>query len=627
MFLFIKLKIKNLKFKKGVAAMVTILSFGTLIFIISLSTAAVTFWGVKNIDSNQKTLKAYYAAHSGMQEALLNLERNKDFNENFSLSVNSTNDVPVSVSNNGSQATISSTAVVGSICKNLTSIVDINPNTGLITVNSTTEQLCTPPSTTTTTSTTTITLPPPTAGTVIASNVSYSSFVDSPFDLSTSFTSGSTITSCIYTINGGIDWYLAVVSGSIPDFSCTKTDISSTDGSELTLNMRATNQGGSGTGTSISKTVDALAPTAADDWADNWTSTSPIIVTISPLDGSGSGVAATYYCVDAVDTCNPVTSGITASVTCADGSTCTQYSRYYTKDNVDNSSETYSKRVRQDKQVPTDGTLTATAGNTQVSLSWTAASDSGSGLATSDTYKLVYLTTGSPAANCTSGAQIYTGTNISYPHTGLTNGLTYYYRVCAKDAVSNISTGSTASAIPNALANGENCSIGGDCVSGYCYVDEDGDRYAPSSGTKKCQANSQIAGTDCCDADSRAYPGESTYYSSTNNCGSWDYDCSGTTNQLNCTYDTLVRSGQSCNCYWTSTCLAGTVTGYQTCVETGHTASCGTTNTHHNCSVGCRQRCPSNIDWSCQSPPCPGSGCSYSTYYYDSTSSRSCVCK
>ncbi len=32
---------------------------------------------------------------------------------------------------------------------------------------------------------------------------------------------------------------------------------------------------------------------------------------------------------------------------------------------------------------------------------------------------------------------------------------------------------------------GEVCSSGSECESGYCYVDEDGDRYAPESGTKK----------------------------------------------------------------------------------------------------------------------------------------------
>jgi len=130
---------KNLKFRKGVAALVTILSLGTLIFIVSLSTAVVTFWGIKNIDSNQKSLKAYYAAYSGVQDALLKLERNKDFSGDFNLSINSTNDVSVSVSNTGSQATITVTSVFGQINKKIETVADINSTTGLITPTSTTE--------------------------------------------------------------------------------------------------------------------------------------------------------------------------------------------------------------------------------------------------------------------------------------------------------------------------------------------------------------------------------------------------------------------------------------------------------------------------------------------------------
>jgi|GEM_PF-1033964 len=138
--LFTKLKIKNLKFaQKGVAALVTVLSFGSLIFIISLSTAVVTFWGVKNVDSSQKSLKVYYAAYSGMQDALIKLERNKDFNGDFNLSLNSTNDVSVSVSNIGNSVTITSTAVLGQVNKKLQTISDINSTNGLITPTSTIE--------------------------------------------------------------------------------------------------------------------------------------------------------------------------------------------------------------------------------------------------------------------------------------------------------------------------------------------------------------------------------------------------------------------------------------------------------------------------------------------------------
>ena len=135
-----KLKIKNLKLKrKGVAALAIMLSIGTLIFIISLSTTALTFWSVQNIKNSLSGLKTYYAAYSGLQDALIKLERNKDFSDSFYLSVNGDNDVLVSISNVGNQVTITSTAVIGQISKKLETVTDIDSNTGLITPSYTTE--------------------------------------------------------------------------------------------------------------------------------------------------------------------------------------------------------------------------------------------------------------------------------------------------------------------------------------------------------------------------------------------------------------------------------------------------------------------------------------------------------
>ncbi len=103
---------------------------------------------------------------------------------------------------------------------------------------------------------------------------------------------------------------------------------------------------------------DLQSPTTTDNWTDNWTNTSPVTVTLTPSDGSGSGVQATYYCVDTINSCTPSTSGTSVSVTCASGSACTQYVRYYSKDNVNNSESVNSKRVRQDRITPTIGTVT-----------------------------------------------------------------------------------------------------------------------------------------------------------------------------------------------------------------------------------------------------------------------------
>jgi hypothetical protein len=101
-----------------------------------------------------------------------------------------------------------------------------------------------------------------------------------------------------------------------------------------------------------------------------------------------------------------------------------------------------------DQTPPNDGSLTAIAGNAKVTLNWSAFSDDGSGLASTDPYKLVFSTGGYPAASCTSGSQLYTGSNTSFTHTKLKNGTLYYYRVCALDNAGNISTGVTVSAMP-----------------------------------------------------------------------------------------------------------------------------------------------------------------------------------
>lgn len=86
-----------------------------------------------------------------------------------------------------------------------------------------------------------------------------------------------------------------------------------------------------------------------------------------------------------------------------------------------------------------------------------------------------------------------------------------------------------ASGVTYADCDNAACSSDDDCDSGYCYVDKDGDRYSPSSGTKKCQANSMLGsvGDDCCDSDANVHPGQTAYFSTQTNCGGFDYNCDG----------------------------------------------------------------------------------------------------
>jgi uncharacterized repeat protein (TIGR02543 family) len=112
-------------------------------------------------------------------------------------------------------------------------------------------------------------------------------------------------------------------------------------------------------------------------------------------------------------------------------------------DEVGNSSQVI-RNVILDASAPADGTgFTATAaGSYQINLSWSAATDGGSGLATA-AYKLVRATGATAPADC-GGTPIYLGSAASYSDTGLAAATQYAYRVCAVDNGGNVSTGLTA---------------------------------------------------------------------------------------------------------------------------------------------------------------------------------------
>lgn len=95
---------------------------------------------------------------------------------------------------------------------------------------------------------------------------------------------------------------------------------------------------------------------------------------------------------------------------------------------------------------PVDGSLTATSGDGQISLSWTAATDN----VAVASYKLVSATDTIPG-DC-SGTVIYSGTDLFYSDTPQINGITINYRLCAVDTSGSVSPGVTASATPLAVS-------------------------------------------------------------------------------------------------------------------------------------------------------------------------------
>jgi hypothetical protein len=76
--------------------------------------------------------------------------------------------------------------------------------------------------------------------------------------------------------------------------------------------------------------------------------------------------------------------------------------------------------------------------------------------------------------------------------------------------------------------NGAICSAASDCLSGYCYIDNDGDGYAGSSGTAYCRAIAS-KGTDCNDSCATCYPGSTAYTTSPDGL---DQDCDGTVDNI-----------------------------------------------------------------------------------------------
>jgi len=138
--------------------------------------------------------------------------------------------------------------------------------------------------------------------------------------------------------------------------------------------------------------------------------------------------------------------------------------------------------------------LTATAGNTQVALSWTASS----GATSYNVYR-------GASAGGESTTAIATGvTTTSYTNTGLTNGTTYYYKVAAVNSCGTSSLSGEASATPSGGSSG-------DLTEGGSAFD---DGAGNPTGEGEAQAFDNSTSTKC------------LVYASTGNIG---YDFSGTT--------------------------------------------------------------------------------------------------
>lgn len=200
-----------------------------------------------------------------------------------------------------------------------------------------------------------------------------------------------------------------------------------------------------------SDTTPPLAPINITSTPDNWTNKNSFSITWTNPDDL-SGIAGAYYKLESAPTSNTdgtytTSKPFTVSATAEGG----QDIYVWLKDRAGNNSylNRNSTILYYDGTAPTDGNLTATPGDGQISLSWLGFSDNGgSGLKLTNTYKVVRDASSYPDSQCTNGTQVYLGTDSSTIEAGLTNGTTYYYQVCAYDNAGNVSPGVKGNATP-----------------------------------------------------------------------------------------------------------------------------------------------------------------------------------
>jgi hypothetical protein len=172
------------------------------------------------------------------------------------------------------------------------------------------------------------------------------------------------------------------------------------------------------------------------------TKSKSVTLTLTASDDSGGSI---QMCISNTNSCTRWTAfAATKSWSLTKGSgTKTVY--VWFKDRWGNANAMpHSDTIILDTTAPVNGTVTGTPGNTQVTLNWSGFSDALSGIGS---YKVVYSTRSAPRS-CSRGTTIYTGSDTSYPHTGLINGTTYGYRVCAIDKAGNMSRGATTTVMP-----------------------------------------------------------------------------------------------------------------------------------------------------------------------------------
>jgi hypothetical protein len=168
--------------------------------------------------------------------------------------------------------------------------------------------------------------------------------------------------------------------------------------------------------------------------------TKSLTVTVALSATDDTGVAS--LCLGEAATCTTFVAYVTSkSYTFAAGDGPRKLSVWY-RDVWGNTSAPVAAQIKIDTTAPTGGTLAATPAPSKLTLTWTAATDVGSGVTG---YRLVAAAGATAPATCAAGTVIYNGPALTYTHV-VTSLAIWSYRLCAYDALGNTAAGVTKTA-------------------------------------------------------------------------------------------------------------------------------------------------------------------------------------
>lgn len=170
-----------------------------------------------------------------------------------------------------------------------------------------------------------------------------------------------------------------------------------------------------------------------------YTRTAAVQLTLAATDET----RVAQMCIAEATTCTSfVAYAATASYTFGAGDGLRTLRVWY-RDPWGNTSAPVAATITIDATAPGGGALSAVPARDRIALTWTAATDAGSGVAG---YKLVAASgTAAPAAGCAAGTALYTGSATAFSHP-VTARATWSYRLCAIDTAGNVSAGTVKTA-------------------------------------------------------------------------------------------------------------------------------------------------------------------------------------